>query len=175
MNLKLHTHIYFMILCTWNVCIKLPIAHWKCAYTPKHKCTSSPKIPIAINQTKKKTNKQQHPNHTQATEEAPIDQPRRLSLRRPSFKREVIANESFIDIQLKPVTKDKATPQKAEQKESSLTKVTRYWVNILFSSVYLSGSRSHPLYIYCRSFFFLFWQESIRIEFLKALFFLLSF
>lgn len=61
----------------------------------------------------------------QDKEEAPIDQPRRLSLRRPSFKREVVANESFIDIQLKPVTKDKATPQNAEQKESSLTKVTR--------------------------------------------------
>lgn len=81
---------------------------------------------------------------TQDTDDtAPIDQPRRLSLRRPSFKREVIQNESFIDIQLKPVAKDKAQPQNAQQNEGSLTKVKRdriYRWHTLWRLFYLSIS-----------------------------------
>lgn len=50
-------------------------------------------------------------------------QPRRLSIRRPSFKREVIENESFIDIQLKPVVKGSKEAQNAEESEGHLTKV----------------------------------------------------
>lgn len=75
-------------------------------------------FPIVTNLTKK---------HTQdiKKQEAPIEQPRRLSLRRPSYKQvELIQNESFMDVQLKPMTKDKVSPQTAQQSESSLTKVT---------------------------------------------------
>lgn len=74
---------------------------------------------------------------TQDTEEpAPIDQPRRLSVRRrSSFKPvEIIENESFIDIRLKPVTKDKVAPQKAQQSESALTKVTGVAIAIFQAS-----------------------------------------
>lgn len=110
LNMWMHT--FYTISCTWKHVTIFTHVHIHVINNPKS---------LAINTTT---------NHTQ--DEAPIDQPRRLSLRRPSFKREIIANESFIDIQLKPVTKDKATPQKAEQKESSLTKVTRNWANYLF-------------------------------------------
>lgn len=51
--------------------------------------------------------------------------PSKLNLRRPSFKREIIADESFIDIQLKPVVKPKVEPQNAEEQASQLVKVTR--------------------------------------------------
>lgn len=65
-----------------------------------------------------------HINQDIKEKEAPIEQPRRLSLRRPSYKQvEVIQNESFINIQLKPVTKEKVSPQTAQQSESRLTKV----------------------------------------------------
>lgn len=83
--------------------------------------------------TKNKPKSTQYAKPKQATDDtAPIDQPRRLSLRRPSFKREIIENESFIDIRLKPVARDKATPQNAEQKQSQLTKVTHNCVYSLY-------------------------------------------
>lgn len=69
-------------------------------------------------------------NQATADDTTPIEQSRRLSLRRPSFNMrrpsEVTENENFIDIKsmLKPVVKDKATPQKAEKSASQLTKVT---------------------------------------------------
>lgn len=48
-------------------------------------------------------------------------------LRRQSFmlqmKREPVKNETFLNIQLKPVIKEKSTPQTAEQAESLLQKV----------------------------------------------------
>lgn len=91
------------------------------------------KYPFAINQKKKTKKYNRGTKKKQGNEEAPIDQPRRLSLRRPSFKREVVENESFIDIQLKPVTKDKATPQKAQQVESNLTKVNSEYEPVYFS------------------------------------------
>lgn len=127
-----------------------------CKRIQTHKCTIAPspfetKSPLPK---KKLTN-----NVKQDKKEAPIDQPRRLSLRRPSFKeREIVANESFIDIQLKPVTKDKATPQNAQQTESNLTKVTQNRANFLFA--WLS---SHRL---CRRIFFLCYQyTSIHFQF----------
>lgn len=67
-----------------------------------------------------------HAQDTTEDKDASIEQPRRLSLRRrSSFKPvEIIQNESFIDIQLKPVAKVNVTPQKAQQSESKFTKVT---------------------------------------------------
>lgn len=99
---------------------------WTLHFFSLPQCTHSK--PIKPNKTKIETTNrkknQNESNNQDNTDTAPTDQPRRLSLRRPSFKREVIANESFIDIQLKPVTKDKAKPQQAEQSEGQLTKVT---------------------------------------------------
>lgn len=51
--------------------------------------------------------------------------PNKLAKRRPSyFNREVVKDESFIDIQLKPVAKEKKQPQNAEKTDSQYTKVT---------------------------------------------------
>lgn len=61
-------------------------------------------------------------NHKQNQE--PLEQPRRLSLRRPSnVKREVVESERFQDICLKPVLKEKEEPQHADKDSSKLTKV----------------------------------------------------
>lgn len=50
-------------------------------------------------------------------------QPRRLSIRRPSYKREVVDVEHFTDILLKPVVKEKVEPQSANKDFGKLTKV----------------------------------------------------
>lgn len=134
--------IYFAIATPFKtVWIQKKPNQWK-KYARAHKIyvfllQCAPSHPLRIHPTYSRsliTNKSELQNihthihtHTQDTKEkeAPIEQPRRLSLRRPSFKQvELIQNESFIDIQLKPVTKDKVSPQKAQQSESQLTKVT---------------------------------------------------
>lgn len=112
-------HVFFCTFVHIEHCkLQYSIVNYKCIHAQMH----IPMIKSPLQLT----------NNVKQDEEAPIDQPRRLSLRRPSFKREVVANESFIDIQLKPVTKDKATPQNAQQIESNLTKVTHNHADSLF-------------------------------------------
>lgn len=62
-------------------------------------------------------------NYQDETQKSANQQPRRLSIRRPSYKREVLDNERFTDILLKPVLKEKVEPLTAEKETGQLTKV----------------------------------------------------
>lgn len=70
--------------------------------------------------TKKNTQKQNQDEQKLAEAQT---QPRRLSLRRPSYKRENVEVEHFTDILLKPVLKEKVEPQIADKDFGQLTKV----------------------------------------------------